>query len=139
MTNLFEVLTRLLPLLATVAVVVVLLGAINWFLRRRWRDDPDARIAQTVRKEQALIEAAAGAVDHHQWRPVARDSVFQRPRTRLDDDEGAAVSRARRAVMTRLDDVCLLASFPALAETLLESFDTLSRLSHLDPKLRQRH
>jgi hypothetical protein len=57
----------------------------------------------------------------------------------LDDDEGAAVSRARRAVMTRLDDVCSLESFPALAETLLQSFDTLSRLSRLDPKLRQRH
>jgi hypothetical protein len=57
----------------------------------------------------------------------------------LDDDEGAAVSRARRAVMTRLDDVCSQASFPALAETLLQSFDTLSRLSRLDPKLRQRH
>jgi hypothetical protein len=40
----------------------------------------------------------------------------------LDDDEGAS-----------------LESFPALAETLLQSFDTLSRLSRLDPKLRQRH
>ena len=43
MTNLFEVLTRFLPLLATIAIVVVLLGAINWFLRRRWRNDPDAQ------------------------------------------------------------------------------------------------
>ena len=57
----------------------------------------------------------------------------------LDDDESPAVSRARRAVLTRLDDVCSLASFPALAETLLQSFDTLSRLSRLDPTFRQRH
>ncbi len=57
----------------------------------------------------------------------------------LDDDEGAAVSRARRAVMTRLDDVCSQASFPALAETLLQSFDTLTRLSRIDPNLRQQH
>ena len=38
----------------------------------------------------------------------------------LDDEEGAAVSRARQAVLTRLDDVCSLASFPALAESLLQ-------------------
>ena len=43
MTPIIELLTRFLPLLATIAVVVVLLGAINWFLRRRWRDDPDAQ------------------------------------------------------------------------------------------------
>jgi hypothetical protein len=57
----------------------------------------------------------------------------------LDDDGGAGASRARRAVMTRLDDVCSVASFPALAEALLQNFDTLSRLSRLDPNLRQRH
>lgn len=57
----------------------------------------------------------------------------------LGDKEDAAVNRARRAVLTRLDDVCSLASFPALAETLLQSFDTLSRLSRLDSNLRQRH
>ena len=56
----------------------------------------------------------------------------------LGDGDGEAVSRARRA-MTRLDDVCALASFPAVAETLLQSFDTLTRLSRLDPKHRQRH
>lgn len=43
MSNLLDVLTRFLPLLATIAAVVVILGAINWFLRRRWRDDPDAQ------------------------------------------------------------------------------------------------
>jgi hypothetical protein len=59
----------------------------------------------------------------------------------LDDDEGSreAVSRARRALLTRLDDVCDLASFPAVAKTLLQNFDTLSRLSRLDPKSRQQN
>jgi hypothetical protein len=55
----------------------------------------------------------------------------------VEDGSGEAVDRARRALMTRLDDVCALAIFPALAETLLERFDTLTRLSRLDP--RQRH
>jgi hypothetical protein len=57
----------------------------------------------------------------------------------LDDTEGEAVARARRALMTRLDDACSQASFPALAETLLQGFDTLTRLSRLDPNPRQRH
>jgi len=56
----------------------------------------------------------------------------------LGDGEGEAVSRARRA-MTRLDDVCVLASFPAVAETLLQSFDALTRLSRFDLKHRPRH
>ena len=54
----------------------------------------------------------------------------------LNEGKGEAVSRA---LMTRLDDVCSLASFPALAETLLQNFETLSRLSQLDPLPRQRH
>ena len=53
----------------------------------------------------------------------------------LDDGGSAGVSR----VLSRLDDVCALASFPALAETLLQSFDTLTHLSELDPNYRQRH
>ncbi len=57
----------------------------------------------------------------------------------LDDGSCAAVSRARQALLTRLDDVCALASFPAVAETLLQNFDTLTRLSRLDPNSRQRH
>ena len=56
----------------------------------------------------------------------------------LDDGDSEAVSRARRA-LTRLDDACSQASFPALAESLLQGFDTLTRLSRLDPKSRQRH
>ena len=43
MTGFIETLVRFVPLLATVAVVVVTLGAINWLLRRRWRDDPGAQ------------------------------------------------------------------------------------------------
>ena len=56
----------------------------------------------------------------------------------LDEGDGEAVSRARRA-LTRLDDACSQASFPALAETLLQGFDTLTRLSRLDQNPRQRH
>jgi hypothetical protein len=56
----------------------------------------------------------------------------------LDDGDSEAVSRARRA-LTRLDDACSQASFPALAESLLQGFDTLTRLSRLDPNSRQRH
>jgi hypothetical protein len=56
----------------------------------------------------------------------------------LDDGESEAVSRARRA-LTRLDDACSQESFPALAESLLQGFDTLTRLSRLDPYSRQRH
>ena len=54
----------------------------------------------------------------------------------LNEGKGEAVSRA---LMTRLDDVCSLDSFPALAETLLQSFDTLTQLSRLEPRHRQRH
>jgi small-conductance mechanosensitive channel len=43
MTQLLESLALFLPLLATIAAVAALLVAINWFLRRRWRDDPDAQ------------------------------------------------------------------------------------------------
>ena len=57
----------------------------------------------------------------------------------LDEDGGEAVSRARRALLGRLDDVCFLASFPALAEALLRNFDTLTRLSRLELNRRQQH
>jgi small-conductance mechanosensitive channel len=40
---LIEHLTSLLPLLVTATAVVVILGAINWLLRRRWHDNPDAQ------------------------------------------------------------------------------------------------
>ncbi len=37
------VLTGFVPLLATVAAVLALLGLTNWVLRRHWRDDPSAQ------------------------------------------------------------------------------------------------
>lgn len=43
MTDLIEDLVRFVPLLGTIAAVVLLLTSINWFLRRRWRDNPDAQ------------------------------------------------------------------------------------------------
>lgn len=57
----------------------------------------------------------------------------------LDDGSGEAVTRARQALLTRLDDVCDLKSFPALAETLLQNFDTLTHLSELEPNGRRRN
>lgn len=41
--DVIEALTRFLPLLATAAAVLVLLGVANWLLRRHWRDDPSAQ------------------------------------------------------------------------------------------------
>jgi small-conductance mechanosensitive channel len=43
MTNLVENLASFIPLLGTIATVVVGLAAINWFLRRRWQNNPDAQ------------------------------------------------------------------------------------------------
>jgi hypothetical protein len=55
----------------------------------------------------------------------------------LDESHREMVDRTRLALTRRLDHLCGLQSFPAVAETLLQSFDTLSGLSALDP--RQRH
>jgi hypothetical protein len=55
----------------------------------------------------------------------------------LDESHQEMVEKARMALTSRLDQLCALQSFPAVAETLLQSFDTLSGLSALDP--RQRH
>jgi len=54
----------------------------------------------------------------------------------LNDSNRAAVDRACHLVMTRLDHVCDCSRFPALAESLLQSFDTLTRLSAVDPRRR---
>jgi hypothetical protein len=54
----------------------------------------------------------------------------------LHDGNRAAVDRACHLVMTRLDHVCDCSRFPALAECLLEGFDTLTRLSAVDPRRR---
>lgn len=45
-----------------------------------------------------------------------------------------AVDRACRKFMNDLDHVCWHSDFPALAETLLQNFDALTRLSQLDPR-----
>jgi hypothetical protein len=50
----------------------------------------------------------------------------------LDESNWEVADRAGR-----LDELCGLEHFPELAETVLQSFDALSRLSDLDP--RQRH
>ena len=52
----------------------------------------------------------------------------------LDEGNQEVADRACRAFITRLDELCCLEHFPELAETVLRSFDTLSRLSHLDPR-----
>lgn len=51
----------------------------------------------------------------------------------LHDGNREAVDRAYRKFLSDLDDVCWRADFPALAETLLQNFDALTRLSELDP------
>jgi len=55
----------------------------------------------------------------------------------LDESNRDVADRCCRAFITRLDELCCLEHFPELAETVLQSFDALSRLSDLDP--RQRH
>jgi hypothetical protein len=53
------------------------------------------------------------------------------------DDTQDALRRTCSRLMTDLDRICARADFPAVAETLLQNFDTLTRLSEQDP--RQRH
>jgi len=55
----------------------------------------------------------------------------------LDESNRELVDRACRVIVTRLEHVCDESCFHALAETLLQRFDTLSGLSSLD--VRQRH
>jgi hypothetical protein len=52
----------------------------------------------------------------------------------LDASNREVADRAYHLLTTRLDHICGRACFPALAETLLKKFDTLSRLSELDPE-----
>jgi hypothetical protein len=52
----------------------------------------------------------------------------------VSDSNREALDRAYRKLMTDLDRVCLTDSFPALAETLLQNFDALTRLSEFDPR-----
>ena len=56
----------------------------------------------------------------------------------LNQDDGRdALRRTCSKLMTDLDRICAREDFPAVAETLQQNFDTLTRLSELDP--RQRH
>lgn len=43
MSSFLDVVSRFIPLLATTVTVIALLAAIDWFLKRRWRDDSDAQ------------------------------------------------------------------------------------------------
>ncbi len=43
MTGFIEDLARFVPLLGTIAAVIIVLGAVDWTLRRRWHGDPDAQ------------------------------------------------------------------------------------------------
>ena len=52
----------------------------------------------------------------------------------VNQENHEAVRRAYRKFETDLEDVCGRADFPAVAETLLQNFDTLTRLSKLDPR-----
>ena len=50
------------------------------------------------------------------------------------DEDNEAMSRACRKLMSDLDLLCGRDEFPAVAETLLQNFETLTRLSALDPR-----
>jgi hypothetical protein len=55
----------------------------------------------------------------------------------LDDDGCDAMRRTCQKLMSDLDRICCRSEFCAVAETLLQNFDTLTRLSTLET--RQRH
>ncbi len=52
----------------------------------------------------------------------------------VTDETRQAVDNAYRKFMSDLDRICWRAEFPAMAETLLQNFDALTRLSELDPR-----
>ncbi len=43
MTELISDISKFVPLVGTIAAVIVSLAAINWYLRRRWHNNPDAQ------------------------------------------------------------------------------------------------
>ena len=56
----------------------------------------------------------------------------------LNDDDGRdTMRRTCQKLMSDLDRICGRSDFPAVAETLLQNFDALTRLSTLET--RQRH
>ncbi len=52
----------------------------------------------------------------------------------IHDGNRTAADRVYQKFLSNLDHVCWRADFPALAESLLQSFDTLTRLSQLDTR-----
>lgn len=52
----------------------------------------------------------------------------------LDDLNREVADKAYHLLTTQLDHLCGRECFPALAETILQRFDTLTRLSELDPR-----
>ena len=52
----------------------------------------------------------------------------------VNDANREAVNKAYRRFLFDLDGVCCRAGFPEVAETLLQNFDALTRLSQLDPR-----
>ena len=52
----------------------------------------------------------------------------------LSDDSQDAMQQTCKKLMADLDRVCAQDNFPAVAETLLQKFDVLTRLSELDPR-----
>lgn len=49
-------------------------------------------------------------------------------------EDSETMSRACHKLMSDLDLLCGRDEFPAVAETLLQNFETLTRLSELDPR-----
>jgi hypothetical protein len=52
----------------------------------------------------------------------------------VNDGNREAVNKAYRRFLFDLDGVCCRSGFPEVAETLLQNFDALTRLSQLDPR-----
>ncbi|PYQ45834.1 MAG: hypothetical protein DMF77_02945 [Acidobacteria bacterium] len=52
----------------------------------------------------------------------------------LSDDSQDAMQQSCSKLMADLDRVCGQDNFPGVAETLLQKFDVLTRLSELDPR-----
>lgn len=52
----------------------------------------------------------------------------------LSEDSRDLMQTTCNRLMADLDQVCWRADFPAVAETLLQKFDVLTRLSQLDPR-----
>jgi hypothetical protein len=52
----------------------------------------------------------------------------------LNDANHVAMQRTYQKLLGDLEQVCWRSEFPAVAETLLQKFDTLARLSEIDPR-----